>query len=806
MKNTISSIYINTNDIPKNFVNIGNFNINFNSVSMFIENLPLYFEISNCQRRIKVIQKCQNTITYGVLNWYSRYNRSLLEYFNRPNIWKWVKLNITFTLIENTSYKIKINILIDLEYFNKLNVSTKLPLLIYNIFLDKISKNLEIPLVNEIINKENNSIINNDTSYLRNLYPYQLENLKWMTEIEDSITNRKLIFSSHQNERRGQKSFYLENLNKMISLSTITENLIDHNSFSKFTLLPKGGVLADNVGLGKTTSFISLMASRSSNIPNLVICPRRLCYQWEEEVLKTYPLKVFIISTIIQFKKLTLENINNYDIIILSYSFLTNKNYLNYISNETNKGKFTIEDFEWNRVILDEGHEFINYTSNRYKKEPNIIQDKLNKLKSKFRWICSGTPFASNHDFWRIINFLCPTNSELFKNIWTIRHIDYQLLKKLFRKQIPQNVVKQIIIPKSENETTFLEMSEIERAIYQSVIGDKEKMIQLCNHILVSEHHLNILGNKPISLNEISEKMKQYYYKKQIRLEAQLNRLDSSKGRQMDNILEKMTEVKQKLQTTISKYKLFLNLNSKFKEDICCPICLDDLVNAKKVISECGHFMCMSCATKLFSNNFNLEKKCPMCRETIKGKDLNLVNNNINKNTSENIDRDRDKNENDENDEKYKQWGTKMYNLVKYLHYLLNNNNKNRVIVFSQWNKMLKLVSNVLNLNEINYISLKGSVHVVTSRIKKFKNDDSIRVVLLSSDKAASGLNLTEANHIILLDTLNTSPEKAKSIEEQAIGRCKRLGQDKNIYIKRFIMKDTIEEEYYQKNKDIIIN
>ena len=116
---------------------------------------------------------------------------------------------------------------------------------------------------------------------------------------------------------------------------------------------------------------------------------------------------------------------------------------------------------------------------------------------------------------------------------------------------------------------------------------------------------------------------------------------------------------------------------------------------------------------------------------------------------------------------------------------------------------MLKLVGNVLGENKINHLFLNGSVHVVTSRIRKFKNDNSIRIVLLSSDKAASGLNLTEANHIILLDTLNTTAEKAKLIEEQAIGRSVRLGQKNNITVKRFIMKDTIEEEYYNRNKKV---
>ena len=70
----------------------------------------------------------------------------------------------------------------------------------------------------------------------------------------------------------------------------------------------------------------------------------------------------------------------------------------------------------------------------------------------------------------------------------------------------------------------------------------------------------------------------------------------------------------------------------------------------------------------------------------------------------------------------------------------------------------------------------------------------------MSSDKSPSGLNLTEASHIILLDSLNTTKENALIIEQQAIGRAVRIGQTKNVNVKRFIMRNTIEHDYYIRN------
>ena len=113
---------------------------------------------------------------------------------------------------------------------------------------------------------------------------------------------------------------------------------------------------------------------------------------------------------------------------------------------------------------------------------------------------------------------------------------------------------------------------------------------------------------------------------------------------------------------------------------------------------------------------------------------------------------------------------------------------------------MLRLVGKVLDSNNIKYVTIKGNAHIMASKIRKFKIDKNIRIILLSSDRCSSGSNLTEATHIILLDTFNESKENAKIIEEQAIGRASRIGQKKSVQVKRIIMQNTIEHDYYIRN------
>ena len=65
-------------------------------------------------------------------------------------------------------------------------------------------------------------------------------------------------------------------------------------------------------------------------------------------------------------------------------------------------------------------------------------------------------------------------------------------------------------------------MSEIEKNIYNSAFDNKKKQIEFCNHIMVSEEHINILGNKPLPLAEIHKKMTSHYKKNITKLENKL--------------------------------------------------------------------------------------------------------------------------------------------------------------------------------------------------------------------------------------------------------------------------------------------
>ena len=254
-----------------------------------------------------------------------------------------------------------------------------------------------------------------------------------------------------------------------------------------------------------------------------------------------------------------------------------------------------------------------------------------------------------------------------------------------------------------------------------------------------------------------------------------------------------------------------------------CIICFDDLQEI--VVTSCRHIFCLTCAKKL-SNNLTTKFNCPECRNSIDAKTLNITNINmidkkeeaivvkVNDNAVASNDSSASGSASDSTEltilEKKlgKDWqnkcinkyGSKMCKLVEYLHTIFDDP-KNRVIIFSQYDKMLKMIAKTLTEFNIKFVHCTGNNYVVNKNIMKFKKDDSYRVILLSSENANSGSNLVESNYILTLDVLQHEIDQTKAIEGQLVARAVRLGQCFPVKVVRFITKGTIEEEHFNKNR-----
>lgn len=112
-----------------------------------------------------------------------------------------------------------------------------------------------------------------------------------------------------------------------------------------------------------------------------------------------------------------------------------------------------------------------------------------------------------------------------------------------------------------------------------------------------------------------------------------------------------------------------------------------------------------------------------------------------------------------------------------------------KALVFSQWTSLLDLAEPHLKQAGIAFTRLDGSTRDRQAVVEQFQAADGPPVMLLSLKAGGTGLNLTSADHVFLLD-LWWNP----AVEEQAADRAHRIGQQRPVMVYRLVAKDTVEE------------
>jgi superfamily II DNA or RNA helicase len=112
-----------------------------------------------------------------------------------------------------------------------------------------------------------------------------------------------------------------------------------------------------------------------------------------------------------------------------------------------------------------------------------------------------------------------------------------------------------------------------------------------------------------------------------------------------------------------------------------------------------------------------------------------------------------------------------------------------KALVFSQWTSLLDLVEPALAAKGITFNRLDGSTRDRQGVVDAFQNPAGPPVMLLSLKAGGTGLNLTAADNVFLLD-----PWWNPAVEDQAADRAHRIGQDKPVIVHRLIADGTVEE------------
>ncbi|MFN4245423.1 MAG: DEAD/DEAH box helicase, partial [Brevinematia bacterium] len=126
-----------------------------------------------------------------------------------------------------------------------------------------------------------------------------------------------------------------------------------------------------------------------------------------------------------------------------------------------------------------------------------------------------------------------------------------------------------------------------------------------------------------------------------------------------------------------------------------------------------------------------------------------------------------------------------------------------KVLVFSQFVEMLKIIKEEFDRQGIKYSYLDGSTKNRQKVIDEFNENNDIKVFLISLKAGGFGINLTSADIVILYD-----PWWNPMVEKQAMDRVHRIGQVKTVNVYKLISENTIEEKILslQESKKLIFS
>jgi SNF2 family DNA or RNA helicase len=116
-----------------------------------------------------------------------------------------------------------------------------------------------------------------------------------------------------------------------------------------------------------------------------------------------------------------------------------------------------------------------------------------------------------------------------------------------------------------------------------------------------------------------------------------------------------------------------------------------------------------------------------------------------------------------------------------------------KVLVFSSFVKHLNLIKARIEKENWKYSILTGQTTNRGEIIRKFQDDPDNRIFLISLKAGGVGLNLTSADYVFIVD-----PWWNPAVENQAISRAHRIGQNKHVFGYRFITQNSIEEKIQQ--------
>ncbi|KAG9748136.1 hypothetical protein KCU59_g4126, partial [Aureobasidium melanogenum] len=603
-----------------------------------------------------------------------------------------------------------------------------------------------------------------------------------------------------------------------------------------------GGLLADQMGLGKTLSILSLICATikearafgagkmddsdrvNENVVRrsggtLLLCPKSVISNWQEQIgqhLDKAKVKYYMYHG--NKREQDLDALAQYDIVVTSYSIAASE----YMSSSKNYS--ALSEIAWFRIVLDEAHMIRNQDTATFKAASALV--------SKRRWAVTGTPVQNRlDDFGALVKFLkiYPFSDKgIFEKHFMapFKSGDPQVLDNL-RLLVSSITLRRskdrIDLPGRLEEIVRLPFSSEEQALYDAFAKDANRKVRAMTrgsdrlrgrsyaHVLVNITRLRLLcahGRELLSEDDMKV-LQGTSYETAIDL-----------GEEED--AEKPVMTKEQVYDTF-------HLLRESTMDVC-SCCMNGIgqleppadndsdtsdsedENEEDIIgylTPCLHLVCPACADRYWSELKSTQTRdnyatCPQCEQYVKA-----VLHPISQKDVEDDLAARQKKKGQIKSKKGVEYGgphTKVKALIEDLQRYAEKSKELveigeppiRSVVFSGWTAYLDLIEIALKDNNIGFLRLDGklSVSARTAVLDRFKTDPSISVCLVSIKAGGQGLNFTAANNVFMME-----PQFNPGVEMQAIDRVHRLGQKRDVVIRRFIMANSFEEKIVELQK-----
>ncbi|WVQ99319.1 hypothetical protein IAU59_006451 [Kwoniella sp. CBS 9459] len=592
--------------------------------------------------------------------------------------------------------------------------------------------------------------------------------------------------------------------------------------------------------------------AKAVNVPRatLVVCPVSLAAQWHEELGKmsekgTITSFMWYGNDRIDIERLLAqEGKKKVDVIITSYGTLASE----YQKWRKAKDKPSYEggnlyDHDFLRIVLDEAHNIKNRTA--------LVSKACYELKGQRRWALTGTPIVNRlDDLYSLLHFLRLEpwgHYSFFRSFVTIPFLNqdpkalnvvqYILESCLLRREkTMRDKDGRLIVdlPPKTVEVQVLDFSRPERQIYKHLEDRaKRRFIQLdaegramSNYTSILamlmklrqcvDHPLLVLG-KATEDDEVAEKLldpdtgdEKTSLKEMIAMYA--GGAGGKSKSKPSNIDPGEDEENEAVDPAFAA-QVLKELGEQETTPIC-DLCTNEMFD--EVLLPCYHRSCQDCIVEWIGTceDQNKPANCPSCgKGPIRLSDLRSIQRRrkrVNPITGAYVDEDgKPSSQGDAGVTLGKVdlvQSTKLRALVRKLETMRQEDPEVKALVFSQFTSFLDLIESTLTKEGVRWLRFDGSMSQAqrAATIEEFGKKSKEPLILLISLKAGGvGLNLTMANHVFMMDTWWN-----EAIEQQAIDRVHRLGQNKPVFVTRYIIKGTVEKRIMkiQRSKTALVN